>query len=97
MRSMRRCEPWSLNVTTTPCQFRDRGISVKKWTREEAAQWISEHQFISTDGDHEEVVIDGDGRDIYEAKPDRNIDISVQELGQLLAFVFNDYVELVKS
>jgi hypothetical protein len=62
-----------------------------RWTREKAAAWIRSFGSIATEGDFEHVVIDGDGRQLYEAKPSHNVDLSPEELGELLAFVFNDY------
>jgi hypothetical protein len=65
------------------------------WTREKATNWINEHQYISTDGDFEEIVIDGNGRDLYQSLDSFNNDLSSEELGKLLVFVFNDYIKLV--
>lgn len=69
---------------------------MSKWTRERAISWIQNHQYIDTVGDFENIIIDGDGRDLYEARPGRNVDLSSIELGKLLSFVFNDYVEATK-
>ena len=67
------------------------------WTRETAVNWISEHQNINTVGDFEHIVMDGDGRDIYQAMPSRNINLTSKELGELLVFVYNDYVKVVRN
>jgi hypothetical protein len=65
------------------------------WTREKAITWVQKHQFIATDGNFEHIVMDGDGRNLYEAMGDFNNDLSSEELGKLLVFVFNDYIKLV--
>jgi hypothetical protein len=67
------------------------------WTRKKATNWIQEHQYIGTDGDFEDIVIDGDGRDLYQSLDSFNNDLSPEELGKLLVFVFNDYVKVVNK
>ena len=67
------------------------------WTRDKAIEWIQGHQFISVDGNYKEIIIDGDGLDLYEAKQSFNIDLNKQQLGELLSFVFNDYVKINKG
>lgn len=39
------------------------------WTREKTIDWIQKHQYIATVGDCTDIIIDGDGRDLYEAIP----------------------------
>lgn len=65
------------------------------WTREKATGWIQKHQYIATDGDFEDIVMNGDGHDLYQSLDDFNSDLSPEELGKLLVFVFNDYVKLI--
>lgn len=64
------------------------------WTRKKALVWIKQHQYIATDGDSEDVVIDGDGHDLYQSLDSFNNDLGSEELGKLLAFVFNDYMRM---
>jgi hypothetical protein len=76
----------------------NRNSNNKTWTRKKATSWIQEHQYIGTDGDYRDIVIDGDGRDLYQVLDDFNsYDLSPEELGKLLVFVFNDYVEVVNK
>ena len=67
------------------------------WTRKTATNWIQKHQYISTVGDCDGIVMDGDGCDFYEAIAGEGIDLNPNELGKLLAFVFNDYVKVVEK
>jgi hypothetical protein len=64
------------------------------WTRDRATEWIRRHQIISVVGDYKSIVMDGDGRDLYEAKRSRNIDLNQEQLAELLSFVFNDYIKI---
>ena len=67
------------------------------WTRKKATSWIKKHQYIGTDGDYRDIVINGDGRDLYQSLDGFNNDLSPEELRKLLVFVFNDYVKVVNK
>lgn len=67
------------------------------WTRKKATTWIQEHQYINTDGDFEDIVIDGEGHDLYQSLDSFNNDLSPEELGKLLVFVSNDYVKVINE
>ena len=68
------------------------------WTRKKAANWIQEHQYITTDRDFEDIIINKGVHDLYQVLDDFNsYDLSPEELGKLLVFVFNDYVKAVNK
>lgn len=62
-----------------------------QWTRETAARSLEHIQNFNTVGDFQDEVVDGDGRRVLIAAASRALELTEKDMGELLAFVLNDY------
>ncbi len=69
--------------------------TTRTWTREEAASLLAGRQWFGQAGDCENVVIDGDGEEVFSCFADnrRAVVEDAQDRAALIAFVLNDYAK----